>query len=163
MLLLINLYRVVDNLISLAENKYEQLQDIYLLTQQQTNAIEESDMEMLLSLIDIKQGKIDIISNFDSQFEAITADIKTLYEVKSLDELELESSNIAILKNTISKVTELLHQIIQIESINKEKINSSKQQLERKMSNAKTGKTAIRQYSGVETYTDAVFFDKKIK
>jgi len=160
---LINLYRVVDNLISLAENKYEQLQEIYLLTQQQTNAIEESDMELLLKLIDVKQEKIDLIATFDSQFEAITTDLKTIYEIKSLDELELESANIAILKNIISKVTGVLHQIIQIENINKEKINYSKNQLEKKMQNAQKGRTAVRQYSGIQTYSDAVFFDKKIK
>jgi len=162
-LLLVNLYRVIDNLISLAENKYEQLQDIYLLTEQQTVAIESSDMDALSELIDKKQEKIDLIVTFDSQFEAIIDDIKTIYEVKSLDELEVQSSNIAFLKETISKVTKLLHQIIQIENINKEKINYSKRQLEVKMNNAQTGKTAIKQYSGISSYADAVFFDKKIK
>ena len=163
MLLLVNLYRVIANLISLAENKYEQLHDIYLLTQQQTNAIEEADIEALTELIDRKQQKIDLIVTFDSQFEAITDDIKTIYNVKSLDELEVESSNIIILKDNISKVTELLYQIIQIENINKEKISAAKDRLEVKMSKAQTGRTAVRQYSGIATYTDAVFFDKKIK
>ncbi len=156
-----NLYRVVDNLISLAENKYEQLNEIYLLTQQQTNVIEARDMEALLELIDKKQEKIDLIVTLDSQFEAITDDIKTIYEVKSLDELEVESSNIAILKDSISKVTGILKQIIQIENINKEKINCEKNQLEIKMNNAKNGKVAIKQYGGISNYTDAVFFDKK--
>ena len=160
---MVNLYRVIANLISLAENKYEQLHDIYLLTQQQTNAIEEADIEALTELIDRKQQKIDLIVTFDSQFEAITDDIKTIYNVKSLDELEVESSNIIILKDNISKVTELLYQIIQIENINKEKISAAKDRLEVKMSKAQTGRTAVRQYSGIATYTDAVFFDKKIK
>ena len=160
---MINLYRVVDNLISLAENKYEQLQDLYLLTEQQSNVIEESDMETLSYLIDKKQEKIDLIVAFDSQFEAITEDIKIIYEVKSLDELEVESSNIATLKETIRKITEILHQIIQIENINKDKMNSIKDKLEIKMSNAKTGRTAVKQYIGISNYSDAVFFDKKIK
>ena len=76
---MINLYRVVDNLISLAENKYEQLQEIYLLTQQQTNTIEESDIELLDELIEKKQEKIELIRGFDSQFQAITNDIKTIF------------------------------------------------------------------------------------
>ena len=160
---MVNLYRVIDNLISLAENKYEQLHDIYLLTQEQTSVIEEQDMEALSELIDRKQQKIDLIVTFDSQFEAITDDIKTIYDVRTLEELEVESDNIVILKDIISKVTNMLHQIIQLENINKEKINYAKEQLERKMNNAQTGKTAIRQYSGISTYSDAVFFDKKIK
>ena len=160
---MINLYRVIDNLISLAENKYEQLEEIYSLTCEQTDAIEALDMETLTYLIDKKQEKIDLIVGFDSQFEAIANDIKTLYDIKSLDELEVESGNVALLKEIVSKVTSILHKIIQIENINKEKINCSKQQLEIKMNNAQTGKTAIKQYSGIPSYTDAVFFDKKIK
>jgi len=160
---LINLYRVIDNLIKLVENKYEYLKDIYLLTQQQTEVIEESDVEALSELIDKKQQKIDFVQGLDSQFEAITDDLKTIYEIKSLDELEIQCENIGVLKNIISKVTEILHQIIQIENVNKEKMNFAKHQLEIKMSNAKTGKTAVRQYSGISTYADAVFFDKKIR
>ena len=70
-----------------------------------------------------KQQKIDFIRGLDSQFEAITDDLKTIYEVKSLDELEVHCENIGVLKNIISKVTEILNQIIQIENINKEKMN----------------------------------------
>ena len=160
---MINLYRVVDNLISLAENKYEQLQEIYLLTQQQTNTIEESDIELLDELIEKKQEKIELIRGFDSQFQAITNDIKTIFEVKSLDELEEESTNITFLNEILSKVNSILHQIIQMENVNKEKINLARNQLERKIGNARTGKTAIKQYSGIQVYSDAVFFDKKIK
>lgn len=160
---MVNLYRVIDNLISLVNNKYEQLKDIYLLTKEQTSAIEESDMTTLLELIDKKQQKIDLIVTFDSQFEAITDDIKTIYDVKSLDELDAQDTNLSILKEKISNVTDILHQIIQIENSNRDKINESKHQLEMKMNKAQTGKVAIKQYSGINGYADAVFFDRKIK
>lgn len=163
MLLLVNLYRVIDNLISLVDSKYEQLEEIYLLTKQQTSVIEESDMNRLLELIDEKQQKIDLIVKFDSQFEAITDDIKTIYDVKSLDALEAPDTNLEILKEKISRVTDILHQIIQIENSNKEKMNEAKRQLENKMNRAQTGKVAIKQYGGLNGYADAVFFDRKIK
>jgi len=162
-LLLVNLYRVIDNLISLVDSKYEQLKEIYLLNQKQTNVIEEVDMTALLELIDEKQQRIDMIVKFDSQFEAITDDIKTIYDVKSLDELEAPDTNIAILKEKILKVTDILHQIIQIENGNKEKMNQAKRQVENKMNRTQTGKVAIKQYGGLNAYADAVFFDKKIK
>ena len=160
---MVNLYRVIDNLISLVDNKYEQLKEIYLLTKQQAEVIEEADMKSLLELIDKKQEKIDLVVNFDSQFEAITDDIKTIYDVKSLDELEAPDTNLATLKEKILRVTDILHQILQIENSNKEKMNDAKHQLESKMSKAKTGKVAIKQYGGVGGYADAVFFDRKIK
>lgn len=158
-----NLYRVIDNLISLVENKYEHLKDVYSLTKQQADSIDDLDMDGLTCLIDEKQGRIDAIAKLDSQFEAIVDDIKTIYSVKSLDEIEDESSNIVELKNSISKVTEILHSIIQLENYNREKINSAKDLLEAKMDNIKTGKLAVKQYGGVLSYSDAVFFDSKIK
>ena len=160
---MVNLYRVIDNLISLVDNKYEQLQEVYLLTIEQTAVIEEIDMDALLELVDKKQQKIDLIVNYDSQFEAITDDIKTIYDVKSLDELEAPDTNLELLKDKISRVTDILHQIIQIENGNRELITEAKQLLEKKMSKAKTGKVAIKQYAGVSGYADAVFFDRKIK
>ena len=160
---MVNLYRVIDNLISLVDNKYEQLKEISLLTKQQTEVIEEEDMEALLELIDRKQQKIDLIVNFDAQFEAITDDIKTIYDVKSLDELDAQEANISLLQEKISNVTDILNQIIQIENSNKEKINYAKRQLEAKMNKAQTGKVAIKQYNGMNGYADAVFFDRKIK
>ena len=159
---MVNLYRIVDNLISLTENKYEQLKDIYLLTEQQALAIEASDMDSLGELIDRKQQKIDIIVGLDSQFENITDDLKTIYDVKSLDELEVQSANIAILKEGISKVTDILHQIIGVENTNKKKMEQSKSDIEERMQGAQTGKAALKQYGGIDNYTDAVFFDKKI-
>lgn len=160
---MVNLDRVINNLVGLVESKYEQLQDIRLLTEQQTTAIENSDMDLLAELIDRKQARIDLIVNLDSQFEAITDDIKTIYDIKSLDELEIECDNIGLLKDMITKVTGILNQIIQIENSNRDKMNEAKRLLEVKMSNAKTGKTAVKQYSGFSNYSDAVFFDKKIK
>ena len=159
---MVNLYRIVDNLISLTENKYEQLKDIYLLTEQQSLAIEAEDMDNLGELINRKQQKIDIIVNLDSQFESITDDLKTIYDIKSLDELETQSANIALLKEGISKVTDILHQILGAENINKKKIEESKSIIEEKMQGTQTGKTALKQYGGMQTYADAVFFDKKI-
>ena len=66
-------------------------------------------------------------------------------------------------KEKISNVTDILHQIIQIENSNREKLKESKRQLENKMNKAQTGKVAIKQYSGINGYADAVFFDRKIK
>lgn len=160
---MVNLYRVIDNLISLSENKYEELKDIYFLTEQQANAIEESDTDLLMALIERKQEKINLIEALDSQFKAIVDDLKTIYDIKSLDEIKEESANIALLQEMISKVDDILRKIIEDENINKEKINFSKNELEVKMKTAKTGKIAIKQYGGFSNYSDAVFFDKKIK
>lgn len=160
---LVDLERVIDNLIDLSENKYEYLDEIYLLTKQQTDAIESSNMGFLALLIDEKQERIDFVRKLDSQFEGIVDDLKTLYEIKTLDELETDNANIAVLKSNITKVMTLLRNIVELEEYNKNKIIASKDILESKMQNAKNGKKAIKQYGGLLGYSDSFFIDKKIR
>ena len=160
---MIEIDKVLGNLINLAENKYELLNEIYLLTEKQAEVIDEADIKSLTLLIDEKQSRLDMIRKLDIQFEAITDDIKTLYEVRSLDELEIQNDNLVVLKNSICRIMGLLENIVELESCNKDKINESKKSLEEKMENTNTGKKAIKQYGGMASYTDSFFFDKKIK
>lgn len=160
---LVNLDRVVENLISLSENKYEQLKEIYVLTEQQANVIEELEIDKLMELIDKKQVKIDCIKGFDSQVKVIEADLKTLYDVETLYDLNSECDGIMILKDVNSKIADIIHQIREIESLNSESLEFVKSRLEDKMASAKVGKIALKSYGGFSGYSDAVFFDKKIK
>lgn len=160
---MIDLDKVIYNLIDLVRNKYDLLEEIYELTKKQTEVIEETDLEILSILIDEKQERIDLIRKKDSQFEAIVSDLKTLYDIKSLDELEIKSPNITILKDNVDSVMTILKDIMELEASNKEKITSKKDQLEEKMGKAQNGKKAIKQYGGAGVYSDAYFFDKKIK
>lgn len=160
---MVNLDRVVESLISLSENKYEQLKDVYVLTEQQTNVIEDLDIDKLTELIDKRQEKIDCIKGFDSQFKVIEVDLKTLYDVESLYDLGSECDGIAILKDVNSKITDIIHRILEIERLNSESLEFVKNRLEDKMASAKIGKMALRSYGGFSNYSDAVFFDKKIK
>ena len=160
---MVNLEAVIGNLIDLIESKHGYLKEIHLLTKQQTDAIENSDMSFLSLLIDEKQERIDFIRNIDAKFETITDDLKTVFGVKSLDELEVHCDDVLRLKESISSMMELLRQIVDLEADNREKIYRARDLLEVKMSNAKNGKRAIKQYGGVSGYTDSYFFDKKIK
>ena len=92
MLYVLDLDKVIYDLISLVENKFELLEEIYALTKCQTEVIEAVDMELLSELIDRKQEKIDLIRKSDLQSEAIVSDIKILYGVELAmidDDIEL--------------------------------------------------------------------------
>lgn len=133
------------------------------LTDKQTYVIESEDIEGLNLLIDKKQENLDIIKQLDIQFEAVVSDLKTLYEIKSLDELEFQCSRITVLKEIISRIMEILREICELEKKNKEKMLKARDELQEKIYSASKGKHAIEQYGNFNSYTDAYFIDRKIK
>lgn len=163
MLNLLDLDKVINKLINLSEEKYVFLDDILILTEKQTDVIEISDIDGLNLLIGRKQEKLDGIKLLDTQFEAIVSDLKTLYEISSLDELELKCPKISELRICISRVKNKVKEIIEIEKVNNEKILREKDLLQEKIINASNGKRAIKQYGNFSAHMDSYFIDKKIK
>lgn len=157
---MLDLDKIINKLINLSDKKYELLDELLSLTEKQTAVIEIADIDGLNLLIDRKQEKLDIIKQLDIQFEAIVSDLKTLYEVNSLDELEVECLGIIDLKQTIARIMSLLREISKLESLNKEKILAEKDKLQEKICNAATGKKAVQQYGSFASYTNPYFLDK---
>lgn len=160
---MIDIEKVVENLIDITSEKKDLLKRLFSLTSFQTGAIENEDMKELTVLIDKKQGEIDTIRHLDFEFETIVNDLKTVYGVKELDELKVHCEKILELKKCISEVMELLKEINSLEVTNSEKINAARDRLEAKINQADSGKKAMKQYSGQSEQTPAVFFDRKIK
>ncbi len=160
---MLDLDKVVSKLVSLSEQKFVMLEDLMSLTDKQTYVIESEDIEGLNLLIDKKQENLDIIKQLDIQFEAVVSDLKTLYEIKSLDELEFQCSRITVLKEIISRIMEILREICELEKKNKEKMLKARDELQEKIYSASKGKHAIEQYGNFNSYTDAYFIDKKIR
>lgn len=160
---MLDLDKVVSKLVSLSEQKFVLLEDLMSLTDKQTYVIESEDIEGLNLLIDKKQENLDIIKQLDIQFEAVVSDLKTLYEIKSLDELEFQCSRITVLKEIISRIMEILREICELEKKNKEKMLKARDELQEKIYSASKGKHAIEQYGNFNSYTDAYFIDRKIK
>ena len=160
---MLDLEKVVNKLISLSEEKYIFLEDILLLTEKQTAVIELSDIDGLNLLIDRKQEKLDNIKFLDTEFEAIVSDLKTLYEINNLDELEVKCGKIINLKDCISRIMDKLREISSLEQLNKEKMIKAKDELQEKIVNAANGKRAINQYGNFSAHTNPYFIDRKIR
>lgn len=160
---MLDLDKVVSKLINLSEQKFTLLEDLMSLTDKQTGVIEVGDIDGLNLLIDRKQEKLDIIKQLDTQVEAIVSDLKTLYEINDLDELEVKCSRITVLKEVIERIMDILRGICEIEKKNKAKMLKAKDELQEKIYNASKGKHAIQQYGNFNSYTDAYFIDRKIK
>lgn len=160
---MLDLDKVVSKLIDLSEKKYSLLEEVLSLTEKQTSVIEVNDIDGLNLLIDRKQERLDIIKQLDDQFEGIVSDLKTLYEISNLDELELECLRMIELKQCIIRIMNILREISKLEAKNKEKILKNKDELENKIYNMANGRRAIQQYGNVSTHTSAYFIDKKVR
>lgn len=160
---MLDLEKVINKLISLSEEKYIFLEDILSLTEKQTAVIELSDIDGLNLLIDRKQEKLDNIKLLDTEFESIVSDLKTLYEINNLDELEFKCGKIINLKDCISRIMNKLREISSLEQLNKEKMLKAKDELQEKIVGAANGKRAINQYGNFSSYTNPYFIDRKIR
>lgn len=160
---LLDLEKVINKLIGLTEEKKIFLEELLSLTERQTSVIEMADIDGLNLLIDRKQEKLDGIKLLDTEFEAIVSDLKTLYDVKSLDELEVKCTRISALKECITRVMDRVRDIIKLEQLNKEKILKARDELQDKIVSASNGKRAINQYGNFSSHANSYFIDKKVK
>ena len=156
-----DLNSIVDDLIKITKEKSRYLEEIYVLTEGQTIAIEEDNIEDLNELIEGKQLKIDHIKELDIKFEGIVTQIKKEFGVKELSELSCE--NTEQLQEEIQNIYAVLRKINLVEKENTEALSKQKDALHGKITHTNRGKIAMMQYSGGSNYMNAVFFDKKIK
>jgi len=156
-----DLNSIVDDLIKITKEKSRCLEEIYVLTEGQTVAIEDENIDDLNELIEGKQLKIDHIKELDIKFEGIVSQVKSSFDVNELSDLTCE--NAEGLQEEIRNVYAVLRKINEVEMKNSDKLNEIKDALHDKISHTNKGKIAMMQYSGGSNYMNAVFFDKQIK
>lgn len=156
-----DLNSIVEDLIKITKEKSRFLEEIYVLTEGQMNAINDENIDDLNDLIEGKQLKIDHIKELDVKFDGIVTQIKKELKISELS--ELTGGNAQILQEEIRNVYAVLRKIVEIEKQNSETLNEKRDDIHSKISHTNKGKIAMMQYSGGSNYMNAVFFDKKIK
>jgi len=154
----LDIENIMETLIELSEDKYSFLENVYKLTCEQTGAIEEEDIDKLNELIDRKQLEINNIQSSDIKFEKIVDEIKLVYSINSLDELQVCCDEVKRIQYVISMVMNKVKQIREVEIKNRELLSKSKDELEEKMSKLKSGKKAVSGYG--YNIQNPVYFDK---
>jgi len=156
-----NLNSIVNDLIGISKEKCQCLEEIYVLTEGQSIAIKDEDIDELNDLIMGKQLKIEHIKELDIKFNGIENQIKKEFQITDLSKLECE--NATRLQEEMRNIHAVLRKINEVEKQNVEILNDRKDELHSKITHTNKGKIAMMQYSGGSNYMDAVFFDKKIK
>jgi len=154
----LDIYNSMEMLIQFSEEKYNALERIYKLTCEQTDAIEEEDIDRLNELINKKQIEINTIQSLDKKFEKISDDIKSAYNIKKLDELGKCHDDVKRIEYIRTMIMNKGKQIHDIEENNSSALQNSKNQLEDKMKSLKVGKRAVSGYG--YNVQNPVYFDK---
>lgn len=158
----VSLEKYVDRLIEIQGKKKVLLQGLLELTEAQTKAINEEDIDQLNKLIDQKQLRIDDISKLDEEFGVYFARLKMSQKVSSLDELDMTGVRGAKeLKATTSNLVQLITSISIIEKQNSEKSNKLLIELGSEIKKINQNKKVNNVYSPIQVKTPSYFIDKK--
>jgi len=155
----IDVEEVMENLIEISKSKCEILNDVYALTVEQSRVIANEDIEGLNELIDKKQIVIDKAQELDIQFEKIVDDLKLVYGVNKLDEIDICKNEIEKIQIVIRAIMDKVKLIRKLEMENSNLLREMKDNMERRITSIKMGKKAVSNY-GYGNMQHPVYFDK---
>jgi len=155
----IDVEAVMENLIEISKNKSDILNDIYMITVEQSRVIAKEDIEGLNDLIDKKQVLIDNAQNLDSEFEKIVDDLKLVYGVERLDEIDICKEEVSKIQAVVKLIMDKVKLIRKLEMENSSLLREMKDNMEKKIKSIKTGKKAVSNY-GYANMQQPVYFDK---
>ncbi|MBQ7668882.1 MAG: flagellar export chaperone FlgN [Clostridia bacterium] len=156
---MLEIENVMETLIGLSEEKYGSLEKIYEFTKEQTTAIDDENIELLNDFIDKKQIEINSIKALDIKFEKIVDDIKVVYGIKELKELNVCTEEVKRIQYIVDMIMKKVKQIHDIELKNSESLSKKKNAVESKIKDLKKGKKVVSNY-GYNNLQNPVYFDK---
>ena len=156
---MVDVEAVMGNLIEISKKKSDILNEVYSLTAEQSRVIAKEDIEGLNELIDKKQVVIDKAQELDAKFEEIVDDLKLVYGVKKLDEIEICKDAVEKIQIVIKAIMDKVRLIRQLEMENSNLLREMKDNMERKITSIKAGKKAVSNY-GYANMQQPVYFDK---
>lgn len=153
----------LDRLKEISGKKHILLQDMYILTQAQTEAVNIEDVEKLDELIANKQLKIDEISKLDEEFGVYFRRLKQNLGVDSMEEVKgTEMEGIREFKSTINNIMKLMKEISEMENDNNMKAKKLLSSIGDEIRKINTGKKASSIYNSAPNMgSSSYFIDKK--
>ena len=156
---MVDVEAVMENLIEISKTKSDKLNEVYSLTVEQSRVIAKEDIEGLNDLIDKKQVVINKAQELDAKFEEIVDDLKLVYGVQRLDEIEICKEAIEKIQIVVKAIMEKVKLIRKLEMENSNLLREMKDNMERKIKSIKVGKKAVSNY-GYANMQQPVYFDK---
>lgn len=155
--------RYIERLTEISNKKYKSLQDMFLLTMAQSEAINEDGLEGLQKLLDDKQSKIEEINKADEDFNVYYTRLKQTMGINSLAEINTPGiKGVKELQQLIGQIMDLLKEISEIEKQNSDKAKNLLNGLGSKIKEISQGKKVSSAYnSSPAAIPPSYFIDKK--
>jgi hypothetical protein len=157
-----SLEKYVERMQEVTNNKYRLLNEILVMTREQSKTISEEGIGALEKLVSDKQIKIDAVNELDEQFDVYFQRMKIELKVKNLDEIRSPSiKGINELKESIADVMGLLRQISEIEKRNSDGAKKLLSGISSEIKKLNVGKKVSNAYKPVQNQASSYFIDKK--
>jgi flagellar biosynthesis chaperone FliJ len=152
----------IDRLNEISLEKYSLLKDMLYLTEEQANSISEEKIDSLEKLVVEKQAKIEKINKLDEEFEVYFLRLKSVLNVKKLDELKgLKISGARELREAVGQILCVIEEISRLEKQNNEKAKGILKKLGRNIKNINQSKKMNSAYMPEPIKPPSYFIDKK--
>ncbi|MCR4435050.1 MAG: flagellar protein FlgN [Clostridiales bacterium] len=142
--------------------KYKLLQEMLLLTQEQSENITEDSINNLEGLISRKQEKIDEINRLDHEFNEYFQRFKQGLGVERLDQVENRGiKGVKELQDQVQQIVELIREISRIETENSNKAKKLLKHFGEEIGKISQGKKVLSAYRPAPVQMPSYFIDKK--
>ena len=154
--------QILDKMIALSRRKFEELTALKNLSEKQIKAFHEQQLDNVEILLDKKDEIINYIRKLDDVFLRV---YDTLKEKLGIDSVDMISGVYADkgkeLKDLISKITEVVEHVIQLEQNNYGIAVNLQKHLGDKIKEINAGKKATTAYNIKPVNSPSYFIDKK--
>ena len=150
----------IEELIDLAEKKYELLEHMHDITRTQLKGIEDGDMDGLNRILDRKDGLMRRIDDLDLSFMDIFSEIKGYGGIEDIYELSpVEYPNLEKLKGVVGRISTKLEAIKALDDENRRNMGETLDGIKAELRKVRKGQEAYRGYNA--PIVDNIFIDEK--
>ncbi|MCX8130719.1 MAG: flagellar protein FlgN [Clostridia bacterium] len=153
----------VQRLTEISHKKHKYMQDMYMLTVEQSKTINEDGLEQLDKIIAARQTLIEQVDKLDEEFSVYFQRLKQVLGVKSLDEIKSPGiPGVKELQQSIKAVMGLIKDITELDKQNNNKAKKLLDELGNEIRKINQGKRVNMAYNPSPVMQPPSYFiDKK--
>jgi len=149
-------------LLELVDQKKKHMQEIYRITQKQSQVLSAQQVESLLEYIGEKQKHIDAVNVLDEEFERVFDAVKGAVKDESFRYTNPKGYEMYTrLRNAVGQVKNAIEAVYKLEMENHDSIQKVMQEVKTKINSINRGKKGYSAYKQPMPQSDGVFIDKK--
>lgn len=150
----------IKELIEILSVKLKLLEEIHILTCEQTEKLNNQDIDVFIKILDRKDIRIKKIKMLDKRNNELLDKIKEIYRINELNQLKNDKS-VEVIEKLNNKIQNTLKNIYSVDTINNERFNIEFNKVRNTMINLKKGRKATSSYYKIPTQVGGYFIDNK--